>query len=65
MYCSYCGVHYGLKQGCLCLPPFDGAETDACVVRVNGPWGEAIAEWSVVTGTGEAPWRFVAPPAQA
>jgi hypothetical protein len=46
MHCVYCGVDYNLEDGCWCLPP---AESNAISRpdRVDVPWGEAAAAWSM------------------
>ena len=46
MHCVYCGVDYNLEEGCWCLP-VAASKMISSSERVNVPWGEAAAEWSV------------------
>jgi hypothetical protein len=47
MHCPYCRASYSVEESCFCLPW--APESNKNRVRpVDGPWGEAVADWSMI-----------------
>ncbi len=46
MHCPYCRANYSLEESCFCLPRIPESKVDLSA-KVNGPWGETVAAWSM------------------
>ena len=53
MHCPYCSVEYSFGESCHCqpMPPAESAPNGK--PKVNGPWGETVAAWSLAPDTGQ------------
>ncbi len=53
MQCPYCSVEYSFGESCFCQPMLWPKTAAMGTPKVNGPWGETVAAWSLPPDTGE------------